>query len=349
VTLTKGPILIFPGNNTQMQVSWQWSSATTFQVQWGTDQNYGLGNASVTAYDATNRLYKYVMSGLNPGTRYYYQVVVGSQCARGTFYAAPSSSATSLKFFSYGDTRTNGATHNSIAGKLIANYTADPAFQTLSLHVGDWVNSDGESNWTGEWFNQANVRTLTANIAYMGVRGNHEGSNSTYWKRYWPQPYQPGGLYMSFDYGPMHVVMLDQYTAYNAGSTQYNWLRNELATSTKAWKVIVLHEPGWSAGGGHGNNSTVQNDIQPLAEQYGVSIIFGGHNHYYARATVNGVQHLTVGGGGAPLYTPASGQPNIVKTSKADSWGQFVINGNTLTATIYNNSGGVIETFTLTK
>ncbi|RPJ23841.1 MAG: hypothetical protein EHM33_19735, partial [Chloroflexi bacterium] len=38
VSLTKRPILIFPGNNTQMQVSGQWSTATTFQVQWGTDQ-----------------------------------------------------------------------------------------------------------------------------------------------------------------------------------------------------------------------------------------------------------------------------------------------------------------------
>jgi predicted phosphodiesterase len=332
-----------------MQVSWQWSSTATFQVQWGTDQTYSAGNASVTAYDATNRLYKYVMSGLTPGAKYYYQVVVGSQCSRGTFYAAPSSSANSVKFFAYGDTRTNGGTHNSIAGKLIANYTADPALQTMSLHVGDWVNSDGESNWTGEWFNQPNIRTLTANISMMGVRGNHEGSNATYWKRYWPQPYQAGGLYRSFEYGPMLVVMLDQYVPYNAGSTQYNWLRNELANSTKQWKVIVLHEPGWSAGGGHGNNGTVQNDIQPLAEQYGVSIVFGGHNHYYARATVNGVQHLTVGAGGAPLYTPASGQPNIVVTSKSDSWGQFVINGNTLTATIYNNSGGVIDTFTITR
>jgi phosphodiesterase/alkaline phosphatase D-like protein len=122
-----------------MQVSWQWSSATTFQVQWGTDQTYNLGNQSVTAYDTGNRLYKYTISGLNPGTKYYYQVVVGSQCSRGTFYAAPSDSATSVKFFSYGDTRTNGGVHDGMAGRMISKYAADPAFQTLNLNVGDWV------------------------------------------------------------------------------------------------------------------------------------------------------------------------------------------------------------------
>ena len=78
-------------------------------------------------------------------------------------------------------------------------------------------------------------------------------------------------------------------------------MRTDLAASAKPWKFIVLHEPGWSAGGGHGNNTTVQNDIQPLAVQYGVAIVFGGHNHYYARANVSGVTHLTMGGGGAPL------------------------------------------------
>ena len=348
VRLSKGPILIFPGDNTKMQVSWQWSSATTFQMQWGTDTTYSLGNASVTAYDTTNRLYKYTITGLTPGVKYFYRAVVGTQCSSGTFYAAPSSSATSVKFFAYGDTRTNGSVHDGIAGKIIAQYIADPAFQTLNLNVGDWVSGDSESAWTGEWFNYTNIRTQDANIADIGVRGNHEGS-ATYWKRYWPEPFQPGGLYWSFDYGPMHVVMLDQYTAYNAGSTQYNWLRTDLAASTKKWKFIVLHEPGWTSGGGHSNNTTVQNDIQPLAVQYGVAIIFGGHNHYYARATVNGVQHLTVGTGGAPLYAPASGQPNVVRTSQSYGWSQYVINGSTLTATVYNNSGGLIESYTLTR
>jgi hypothetical protein len=80
-----------------------------------------------------------------------------------------------------------------------------------------------------------------------------------------------------------------------------------------------------------------------------VSILFSGHNHYYARASVNGVTHLTLGGGGAPQYTPASGQPNIVVTSKSYSFGEFTINGNTLTAKIVNNSGATVDTFTITK
>jgi hypothetical protein len=349
VVLKKGPTLILTGNNTQMRVVWQWTANSSFRVDWGTSTSYG-SSATVSASDSTNHIYKYDIGGLNPGSKYYYRVVVGSQCASSSFYAPPASSATSVKFFSYGDTRTNGSTHNGLAGQVNSAFAADPAFQSLNINVGDWVSGDSESAWTGEWFasGYTNIRKQDASITDIGVRGNHE-SGATYWKRYWPEPFQSGGLYWSFDYGPMHVVMLDQYVSYSSGSAQYNWLKADLAASTKTWKFVVLHEPGWSAGGGHSNNTTVQNDLQPLFTQYGVSIVFAGHNHYYARASVSGVTHLTMGGGGAPSYSPASGQPNIVKTYKGYSFGEFTISGNTLTAKILSSSGSTVDSFTITK
>ncbi len=285
VVLTKGPTLIYTGSNTAMRIFWQWSSNATFQMQWGTSTSYASGNVAVTPTDTTNHLYTYNLNGLTPGTKYYYRVVSGSQCSSGTFYAGPAASATSVKFVSYGDTRTNGSIHNGLAGQVVSLYKSDPAFQTLNLNVGDWVSADSASAWSSEWFNPSytSLRTQDANLSDIGVRGNHEGA-ATFWKQYWPEPFQSGGLYWSFDYGPMHIALLDAYTAYNAGSAQYNWLKGDLAGSTKTWKFVVIHEPGWSAGGGHANNTTVQNDLQPLFVQYGVSILFSGHNHYYARA-----------------------------------------------------------------
>jgi len=319
-------------------------------MQWGTGTTYTSGNVAVNPTNTSTHLYTYDITGLIPSTKYNYRVVTGSQCSSGTFYAAPATSATSVKFISYGDTRTNGSTHNGIAGQVVSLYKADPAFQTLNINVGDWVSGDSDSAWMSEWFapSYTNIRTQDANLADIGIRGNHEGS-ATFWKQYWPEPFQSGGLYWSFDYGPIHVALLDAYTSYGAGSAQYNWLKADLAASTKTWKLVAIHEPGWSAGGGHANNTTVQNDLQPLLVQYGVSILFAGHNHYYARASVNGVTHLTLGGGGAPQYTPASGQPNVVVISKSYSFGEFTISGNTLNAKVVNNSGATIDTFTITK
>jgi hypothetical protein len=179
------------------------------------------------------------------------------------------------------------------------------------------------------------------------VIGNHEGSGNLF-KRYFPMPFV-AGRYWSFDYGPMHVIMMDQYTSYSSGSAQYNWIKSDLAATTKKWKIVVLHEPGWTAGGGHNNNTTIQNTYEPLFEQYKVAVVLGGHNHYYARASVNDVQHLTIGTGGAPLYSPASGQPNIVKTYKGNGFVKFDINGSTLTGSFVDVGGTIRDTFTVTR
>jgi hypothetical protein len=175
--------------------------------------------------------------------------------------------------------------------------------------------------------------------------GNHEGSGVLF-KKYFPYPFV-SGRYWSFDYGPAHFVVVDQYTSYSSGSAQLTWIENDLASTTRPWKFIYLHEPGWSAGGGHENNSNVQNYIQPLCVKYGVPIVFGGHNHYYARAVVNNIQHITTGGGGAPLYTPNLSYPNIKTATRANHFCIVEINDQILHLTAVKPNGEVIDTFTI--
>ena len=106
-----------------------------------------------------------------------------------------------------------------------------------------------------------------------------------------------------------------------------------------------MHEPGWSSGGGHENNVSVQNYIQPLCEEYQVLIVFAGHNHYYARAEVNGVQHVTTGGGGAPLHDPDPGCQNVVTATKEHHFCKVEIEGDLLTLTAITPGGKVIDEF----
>jgi hypothetical protein len=330
-----------------MNVLWQVDVTVGCTIAWGTDTSYSTGSAGTTEY-GTDHQHSYTITGLTPGTHYYYRVTAGSSNWTGDFYAAPASNATSVKFFMYGDTRTNGSSNNTVCGQMISAYNGDPTYKTMVLHAGDWVESDSESTYTSQWYNYSwtNIVNATSNMAFMGCIGNHEGGASV-WKKYHPYNFASGSrFYYSFDYGPVHVAVVDQYTSYTSGSAQYNWLVNDLSNSSKPFKIIVLHQPGWSCNGGHSNDGTVQNTIQPLCTQYGVQIVLGGHNHYYSRGLVSGVHHLTHGGGGAPLYTPASGQPNIVTYTKSIAVGKVVISGNTLTCTTVNGSGSVIDTFT---
>ncbi|MCP5107777.1 MAG: metallophosphoesterase family protein [bacterium] len=346
--IEKGPYLIYPDNNTQMTVLYQLDASSSCTLEWGTNTTYSDGNVQTTEYGSDHQ-HKYVIPNLTPGTKYYYRVNVSGSYYTGTFWAAPATSAVDVKFLAYGDTRSYPADHDSVCAQMIDTYTNDPGYQTFTAHVGDWVNDgDQENDWTTEFFprSRANLIGMQANLPIMGCMGNHEGSGVLY-QKYYPYPFV-ADRYFSFDYGPAHVVILDQYVSYSQGSTQYNWLENDLSSTAKPWKFIVLHEPGWSAGG-HSNDSTVQNDIQPLCIQYGVKLVFAGHNHYYARAEVDGVQHLTVGGGGAPLYSPSSSAANVVATAEVYHHGEIDIQGDQLSFVARDWNGNVIDSFTTTN
>ena len=342
----KTPVLIFNGNNTEMQVVWQLYSTDTCRIDWGTDTLYSLGSEPVYEY-GTDHQYTYTITNLIPSTKYYYRVSVGPEYHNGTFHSAPDTAADSVCFFAYGDTRSNPGTHNQVANAMLAVCNGDSEFQSIIISVGDLVyNGDVESYWDNEFFNNSyyGIREMVASMPYQSCIGNHEGSGALF-KKYFPYPFV-NGRYWSFDYGPAHFVCIDQYTSYTPGSAQYTWIQNDLATTTKPWKFIYLHEPGWSAGT-HPNNTNVQNYIQPLCVQYNVPIVFGGHNHYYARALVDGIEHITTGGGGAPLYQPDTTFLHIVTATKVNHFCKIKINKGVLKFTAINLSGAIIDSFTV--
>lgn len=339
----KSPYLLFEGSNTSMSLLWQTSDDQANVIKWGTDTSYTMGQETVGTY-GTDHQHKFTINGLKPATKYYYDV----DGQTGSFVTAPADDATSVKFLSYGDSRTQPSYQEQVAGLALKAYAADPAYQTILLNSGDIASSDTESNWTAQYFvpgsTYPQLHTLQSEVPMVGARGNHEGAGSVYGK-YFPYPYV-SNFYWSFDYGPVHITVLDEYSDYKPGSAQYNWLVNDLASTTKPWKIVMAHNPAWGAGT-HGNDTNVQNVIHPLLKQYGVQLYLNGHNHNYARAEYEGIEYLTSGGGGAPSYAVDPTWPNIVKAESAYFLSEFDVNGKTMKVTSRRIDGSVIETVTL--
>ena len=337
-----------------MNVLWQTDNQTRCEIKWGLDQTCSSGKAQSLEYDKDHQ-HNFKITGLSPGSKYYYRVRAGQDTYAGSFRAAPSSNAASAKFLVYGDTRTNPDKHNQVCGNILSTMAENPNYQTFILHVGDWVEGNSEKHWAKEFFNREykNNITMQANLPIEGCRGNHEdkGTGKSFIE-FWPYPYAGKGLYWSFDYGPAHVAIIDEYTNYSRGSAQLEWLEQDLRNSPKKWKFIVTHEPGWSAGSFRGNNKAVQANIQPLCEKYGVQIVFAGHNHYYSRAAVNGVQHLTIGTGGAPFHSPKLNKAENIVALKTDILGycRVTISGNTLNCEMLSSPDNtVIDRFTIQR
>jgi hypothetical protein len=351
--LRKGPYLLYPGNNTEMTVLWQLDNSQDCTLEWGLDTFYSDGSTITTEYGIDHQ-HKYTIPGLTPGSKYYYRLIVDSNEYPGSFRAAPPDDAREVKFLGYGDTRTGVTFHDTADAAMVAAFEQDPNYQTFTMLSGDWVDDgEKEGDWTNEFFNPTalNTRELQANLPINGCIGNHEWDDDsmphTFFDKYWPYPYVDG-YYWSFDYGPVHITVLDQEDQdYAGGSAQYNWLVNDLASTTKEWRILQFHKPGYSAGH-HEDEADVQDWIQPLCEQYGVDIVFAGHNHYYARCIKNGIMHVTSGGGGAPLRDGSLDYSEHVRVyEKAYHFCKVHIRGNELDFEAVEPDGTLIDAFNI--
>ena len=343
----KAPYLLYSGNNSEMLLVWQLKSAHTTTIAWGENTNYALGSKTINEYNGSHQ-YKTTFTGLTPGTKYYYKVTVDSNnIQKGSFRTGAESTENTISFYLYGDTRSQPESHDLVAKAIMQSVSDHPNSQTFIVSSGDLVsNGEEEEKWDDQFFDPqyTNIQYMLGNLPYVVSVGNHAGNGKLFGK-YFPYPmYASDRYYYSFDYGPVHFTVIDQFTDYSLGSTQYNWIKNDLESSHKTWKFILLHKPGWSAGG-HSNSADVQNLIQPLCVDNGVQMVVAGHNHYYARAVVDGVEHITTGGGGAPLYDPDSGADHIVKIDKSHHFIKIDISGDTLHFSAIRSDGSVIETF----
>lgn len=374
--IVKWPYLIYTGQNTQMEVLWQdVDTETTNTLSWGTDTTYSMGSVPVAENSAATGMHQhiYTITGLTPNTTYYYQVsgvaansVSSTGVFTGSFITGPDASATHVKFLALGDTRTNPFALDNVMQAMTKVYqNIDPEYQRLAIHAGDWVDSDTEAYWTSKWFDptKTDIVTFTANTPINGVKGNHEdnGGYSQYFPKYFPFPFMnttpqsAGSLsfnnyYGSFDYGPVHFTLADQYSTYTPGSPQYVWLVNDLMSTTKPWKILMFHEPGWNAGT-HTNNTTAQAVFDNLIKLYNVDLVYMGHSHNYARCQVNNsamangdsivpnVPYVTSGAGGAPLdaidKSNTGSWRHVVTAESVYQYETFNIQGKTLTMNVY--------------
>lgn len=375
--MRKGPYLIYPGNNTVMTILWQTNSQANSTIEWGKTDSCSDGRAVVFEKNSghNEHQFSYTITNLTPASRTYYKVIVDGVNYNGSFLAAPDNSAESLTFYAYGDTRSNPGIQERVISRMMADIKDElDKRQTFCLHAGDWVDAGNiEYGWDEDYFNRSCpiTQAFLSKLPVMGCCGNHERTGELF-RKYWLYPFKSKGHnYYSFDYGPVHVAVVDQYSAeFENGSAQYEWLKQDLNSSMKFWKIVMFHEPAWSATAfNESENETedfvedesenepedestifiTRHDLAPLFKEMGVSVVISGHKHLYARCEVNGIQYITLAGGGAPLYNPSFDAPYLVVAAKAYHFARFDISGNEMKVTAISIKGETIDSFTIKR
>jgi len=242
----------------------------------------------------------------------------------------------SLTFMVLGDTRSGHEAHQSVVDKMLE--LGPPEFY---LHTGDFVDFGSDrSQW--DTFLDIEHDLMQVSTLYPAM-GNHEMNHQNYF-----DVLHPPGPWYSFDSGDAHFVSLqvDGYGDYTPGQPQYDWLVNDLAGTSKPWKFVFFHIPPYSSGE-HGSNLNVRQTLCPLFEQYGVAIVFSGHDHDYERSVANGVTYIVTGGGGAPLYPKGHDNPASVYFASVHHFVQITLSGDTLHGVAIKPDGTEFDPFTI--
>ena len=383
--LRKGPYLMYTGDDTAMTVLWQTKmSVKRATVEWGSSAAYGHGPTTVVespstiapaATDSTTagglsagadgHLFRYDITGLQPGAQVYYRVTIDGSAFAGSFRAAPSPDSASTVLYAVSDTQDHPQAFQQVIQALLADVDNAPASRsTICLHAGDFVGSGlVESAWDKGFFLQSSpsVSRFLGSMPVMGTLGNHEGYGDTESQRtlsdrgmllrkYWPGLFTvaPPHFYYSFDYGLVHVAVLDTWTTtFDPDSAEYKWLAQDLASTTRPWKIVMLHNPAWAAFAGRDNYASIREYLCPLFQSTAVDLVIQGHDHFYSRCEVDGVQYVTIGGGGGELVPPDTALPHVVTAAEVHHFIRLDVTGDSLSETAISVDGKILDSFVL--
>jgi hypothetical protein len=189
-----------------------------------------------------------------------------------------------------------------------------------AAHVGDNAYEDGTLAEYNSYY-KPNWGRFDAKV-YLAP-GNHDfhTANSEGYRDYFGA--RAPALYYSYDLGSWHLISLpgDDTMDASAGSPQEIFLRNDLAAHRLQCTLVYWHEPRWSSGNVHGNDSgesAIWNDLYDA----GVDVGLNGHDHNYQRfghlsktgtPDPAGAREFVVGTGGWGHYgfTSSSPQPEV--------------------------------------
>jgi hypothetical protein len=152
--------------------------------------------------------------------------------------------------------------------------------------------------------------------------GNHDYSTAGatgYFGYFGAAAGDPAKGYYTYDLGNWHIVVINSNIARSAGSAQEQWLRADLAASTKPCTLAYWHHPRFTSGASHGPDTSMGPVWQALYD-YNADVVLSGHNHQYERFapqnpsgrldTARGIREFVAGMGGADHYNFGTIQAN---------------------------------------
>ena len=334
-TLGTGAVLIARGpylsrvTATSAVVSW-WTNidtagAVTFRGPSGVQGRVVDPRGTTQHHDVT-------LTGLAPGTEYSYSVASGPVADGGTLTTA-ARRGTPFSFAVLGDFGGGGSGAKGSAGQIAASdvtfiqTVGDNIYPAAGLPDPDFSTTYSDFD---AWFFKPFATALRSHPLFP-TNGNKEYFGEGAFWRTFPMLGHHHSWY-SYDWGDAHILVLDTEQPLPRGTPQYDFVQSDLATHQSApWRIVALHETPYSSTTANSGSEPVQQNMVPLFEKYGVSLVLGGNSHNYERSIPlihgapdpAGITYVVSGAGGNGFNKFRAPQPEST-VFREDSYYEYV-------------------------
>lgn len=233
------------------------------------------------------------LTGLQPGTTYYYQVGDGKVWSETESFTISNGKETN--FFILGDIQSSDT--SNLASSLETLKKSETSYD-FAIQTGDAI--DNVTNYDGNWrpfLTTVNSKTL-GGVDMIHVMGNHEyygDANGEISGALYDLPESAQNSWYKMEYGKVCVVVVNNGTKLAAALA-------DIAETLKTdciWKVLVAHEPIYGT-----ESVSATPEILASIEKAGFDFVFGGDDHAYARTypMIGGVAQAEDSRGGVVYY-----------------------------------------------
>ncbi len=278
-------------------------------IRWRTDTSsdtelrYGGSSSNldqVKADGAQTIEHEVRITGLSPGTRYFYSVGSSSVVLAGGdgdhyFVTAPTvGSVQPVRIWAVGDSGTADSNARAVRDAYLGYRGSNPT--DLFLMLGDNAyNSGRDYEYTQAVFDM--YASTTRQTPLWPTIGNHDArTQQVYFDSFTlPTNAEAGGVasgtenYYSFEYANIHFVVLDsQLSDRSSNGAMLQWLEQDLSSTLQEWIIAFWHHPPYTKGSHDSDRESQLVDMRenalPILEQYGVDLVLTGHSHSYERS-----------------------------------------------------------------
>lgn len=351
-------------SKTSFELAWRTLTPAIGMVRVGTEKGVlhrelysGTDSSAATAGSPVGPRQKHhvVVDGLDPSTRYYYEVVndgVRMQPEEDT-RTARLDTETRFSFLVLGDSGVGTETQQRVSNEMRRSMNQSEV--DFVVHVGDVHQGSGDY-YDDIYFTP--YRDIIKNVNVFTVLGNHDVITDN-GAIYLDDFYLPRNnaenteRYYAYRWGHAFFIALDTNIDYAPGSPQHAFLLEALESEERKgarWTFVSAHHPPWTEyWTNYFGDERVRELLVPIFETHGVDMVMNGHTHSYERGERGHVHYLVSGGGGGGLDDFFVDYNHITFSAGVHHFTRIDLDGDEMTVTATDENGAEVDRFLINK